>query len=88
MFSSISEMSATAQQRYQKLLNSNSPAFVLFQQLENFETALKDRMKARDASLLRLESQIEKYSDFSQKEEIEGKAPEKFTIGNFVVEVE
>lgn len=66
---SISELSVGAQERYRKLLNSNSPAFVLLQQLENFEKALNDRLGARGRSLVNLENQLKTFSDFKEKKE-------------------
>jgi hypothetical protein len=80
--SSISELSATAQERYNKLLNSNSPQFALIQQLENFEKALTDRMSARRRSINKIENKLREYSTFDKKktlEETKTKAPAQTT---------
>lgn len=75
---SISEMSVGAQEAAKKLLNFNSPAFVLIQQLDNFEKAMKDKIQSREKSLEKQFNSIEKFATI-KKNKKESKKP-KFVI--------
>lgn len=80
---SISEMSATTQEAVKKLVNPESPAFVLAQQIDMFERSMRQRMVARRTALDRQLGQIRKSATFGKQ------TPQnKFQVGGFTVEVE
>ncbi len=101
---SIAEPSATAQEAAKKMLNMNSPAFVLIQQFENFEKAMQDKMTVRKNRVDDLERQAREVSRFGKRLATSQPASERVEsttssaqpvtpkapvkIGRFTVEVE
>ena len=71
--SSISELSATAQENYKRLINPQNPARVLFDQVDMLEISMKERLGARQRNLDELESQLREISAF---EKTPGRIPE------------